>query len=99
MGAIKSPLWYSYPRETILYMWKQAAGLRSNFVPRAFSLKKWEGRENALGTKLVWKDLEKREVLALSNPLSPLSHVCALVGKTWSVEVVAPVQQVCARTV
>lgn len=57
------------------------------------SLKKWEGRENALGTKLVGKDLEKREVLALSNPLSPLSHVCALVGKTWSVEVVhvAPV--------
>ena len=78
--------------------------MRSNFVPRAFSLKKWgagEGGENALGTKLVGKDLENREVLALSNPLSPLSHVCALVGKTWSVEVVhvAPVQQVCARTV
>ena len=68
-----------------------------------FSLKKWGGGggENALGTKLVGKDLENRDVLALSNPLSPLSHVCALVGKTWSVEVVhvAPVQQVCARTV
>ena len=68
MRAIKSPLWYSYPCETIL--WRQAAGLRSNFVPRAFSLKKLDGRKNALGTKLVGKDLEK-------SSLSPiLSHPC-----------------------
>ena len=76
-----------------------SSGVAKQLRSRAFSLKKWDGRKNALGTKLVGKDLEKRKVFALSNPLSPLSHVCALVGKTWSVEVVAPVQQVCTRTV
>lgn len=48
----------------------------SNFVPRAFSLKKSDGRKNALGTKLVGRDLEKRKVKVGSSLPPILSHPC-----------------------